>query len=96
MILVKVLVRSHHKSQEPIQLLFVMTAFGCIEKNIKTVMVDLCGNNFDLKSELLWLKFHENIESSYIYISKQYIISDMCLSDSILQCNLRLKRTTCS
>ena len=37
MILVKVLVRSHHKSQEPIQLLFVMTAFGCIEKDIKTV-----------------------------------------------------------
>lgn len=40
-------------------------------------MGDLCDNNFDLKSELLWLnlKFHENIESSYIYISKQYIIS---------------------
>ena len=59
-------------------------------------MVDLCGNNFDLKSEPLWLKFHENRVFIYLYMKTIYHFSDMCLSDNILQCNLRLKRTTCS
>ena len=39
-------------------------------------MVDLCGNNFDLKSELLWLRFHEK-NFFHIYVLKQYF-SDIC------------------